>query len=250
MDNLVFEVGGRRILDGISLELETGQILSVMGGSGSGKTTLLKMMIGLLRPTSGRIVIDGEDTMQMSEKELDQARLKMGMVFQYAALLDSLSVYDNIVFGLLRHKKMERAAVDKLVKHLLEQVQLEEYVARQMPAELSGGMQKRVGLARALAMQPSFLFYDEPTSGLDPVTSLAIDQLIMQTRDAFQVTSVVVSHQISSVFRISDRIALLHKGKMCISGTPEEVKASADPDVQQFLQADNITLTHLQSEKN
>jgi phospholipid/cholesterol/gamma-HCH transport system ATP-binding protein len=233
--NLVYEVPQKRVLNDISLQIEKGQIVSVMGQSGSGKTTLLKLLTGLLKPTSGQILIDGTDIAGLSEAELDQIRLKMGLVFQYAALFDSLTVYDNIVFGVSRHRKgLKRSELDALVKNLLEEVQLPD-IEKQYPSELSGGMQKRVGLARALAMDPSIVYYDEPTSGLDPITANTIDELIMETRQRTGVTSVVVSHHLPSIFRISDRVAMLHQGEIVIYGTPAEVQASQNPIVQTFI---------------
>jgi len=162
-------------------------------------------------------------------------RLKMGLVFQYAALFDSLNVYDNVTFGVVRHRKrIKRAELDALVRDRLAQVDLEG-IEQQFPSELSGGMQKRVGLARALAMDPSIVFFDEPTSGLDPITANTIDELIMGTRKRLGVTSVVVSHHLPSIFRISDRVAMLHQGEIIIYGTPDEVQASSNPIVQEFL---------------
>ena len=234
--NLVYEVPGKRILDNINLDIETGEILSIMGQSGSGKTTLLKLLTGLRRPTSGSITIDDVDIASLNERELDQARLKMGLVFQYAALFDSLSVYDNIVFGIVRHRKgTAKADLDKTVNSLLEEVGLPG-LGHRMPAELSGGQQKRIGLARALAMKPSLVFYDEPTSGLDPITAVTIDDLILSTRDLNRVTSVVVSHHLPSIFRISDRIAMLDRGRVVACGTPAELLISDSPSVQRFIE--------------
>lgn len=233
--NLSYEVPQKRILKDVNLEIETGEIVSVMGMSGSGKTTLLKLLTGLIKPTSGQILVGDVDIAQLSEAELDEVRLKMGLVFQYAALFDSLTIYDNIVFGVVRHRKrIKRKELDALVRKLLAQVQLEG-VEKRLPSELSGGMQKRVGLARALAMEPSIVFYDEPTSGLDPVTANTIDELIMDTRERMQVTSVMVSHHLPSIFRISDRVAMLHQGEIVIHDTPEKVQNSPDPIVQRFI---------------
>jgi phospholipid/cholesterol/gamma-HCH transport system ATP-binding protein len=233
--NLIYEVPRKRILNNINLTVESGQIVSIMGQSGSGKTTLLKLMTGLLRPTSGEILIDGEDICKLDETALDKVRLKIGLVFQYAALFDSLNVYDNIIFGVARHRKrVKKAELDKIVQERLAEVQLEG-LEKQFPSQLSGGMQKRVGLARALAMQPSIVFYDEPTSGLDPITAHAIDELIMGTRKRTHVTSVVVSHALPSIFKISDRVAMLHQGEIVIEDTPDAIKNSTNPIVQEFL---------------
>ncbi len=233
--NLTYEVPGKRILHNVNLDIQTGQIVSIMGQSGSGKTTLLKLLTGLLKPTSGEILIDDVDITNLDETALDKVRLKLGLVFQYAALFDSLTVYDNIVFGVVRHRKrVKRQELDKLVHDRLEEVEMEG-VELQFPSELSGGMQKRVGLARALAMQPSIVFYDEPTSGLDPITANTIDELIMATRLRTKVTSVVVSHHLPSIFRISDRVAMLHQGEIIIYGTPAEVQAAPNEIVQGFI---------------
>jgi len=239
--DLIYEVPNKRILNGVNLDVETGQIVSIMGRSGSGKTTLLKLMTGLIKPTSGRILIDGVDIVPLSESDLDRVRLKIGLVFQYAALFDSLSVYDNIVFGVVRHQKLERKYLEQLVRDLLADVQLQG-IEQQYPSQLSGGMQKRVGLARALAMKPATVFYDEPTSGLDPITAHTIDELIMDTRTRTGVTSVVVSHHLPSIFGISDRVAMLHQGKIVIFDTPGTVRASQDPVVREFINPERGTI--------
>ncbi len=234
-----YEVDDKVILNQINLEVRSGEILSVMGQSGSGKTTLLKLMTGLVCPTSGQISVDEQDICRLTPRGLDVVRLKMGLVFQYAALLDSLTVYENIVFAVRRHRpKTTHKQLDELVTTLLDAVQLEGLQDR-YPAELSGGQQKRVGLARALAMQPSLIFYDEPTSGLDPLTCFAIDTLIVNTRKRFGVTSIVVSHNIPSVRRISDRVALLYNGDIHCIGTPDEMMTSTDPIVSEFMHADD-----------
>jgi phospholipid/cholesterol/gamma-HCH transport system ATP-binding protein len=233
--NLIYDVPQKRVLNDVSLEVEQGAIVSIMGQSGSGKTTLLKLMTGLLKSTSGRIVIDGTDITRLPEIELDRVRLKMGLVFQYAALFDSLNVYDNVIFGVVRHRRgIQRSTLDALVRDRLAQVNLEG-IELQFPSELSGGMQKRVGLARALAMDPAIVFFDEPTSGLDPITANTIDELIMGIRQRLGVTSIVVSHHLPSIFRISDRVAMLHQGEIILYGTPDEVQASSNPIVQGFL---------------
>ena len=240
--NLVYEVPGKRILNDINLEINRGEIVSIMGQSGSGKTSLLKLLTGLNRPTGGVIEIDGVDIAKLNERELDKMRLKLGLVFQYAALFDSLNVHDNIIFSVARHRRgVKKSELDAIVKKLLAEVELEG-IETQFPSQLSGGMQKRVGLARALAMQPQFVFYDEPTSGLDPITAHTIDELIMQTRRNMNVTSVVVSHALPSIFKISDRIAMLHQGEIVIYDTPDAVRASTDPIVQEFLAPERDSL--------
>ncbi len=234
--NLSYYVPEKKILHDVSFEVEAGEILSIMGPSGSGKTTLLKLLTGLLVPTSGEIWIDGENIANMSETQLDQARLKMGLVFQYAALFDSLNVYDNIVFSVTRHKKRtSRAELDNIVRDRLDQVGLGE-VEWLYPSQLSGGMQKRVGLARALAMNPAFIFYDEPTSGLDPLSAHNIDTLIQNTGRSLQVTSVVVSHHLPSIFRISDRVAMISEGELIAIDLPEHIRDSKNNIVRAFLE--------------
>lgn len=240
---LHFTVDGRAILEGITLDVAPGEILCVMGLSGAGKSTILRCIAGLIPATSGQILIDGTDIVGLGERELLPIRAKMGVVFQYAALFDSMNVYENIAFGLIRGPrrsefcKRPKAEIAQLVAEHLEVVGLPG-IERRMPAELSGGMRRRVGLARALATEPEIVLYDEPTSGLDPVTAAAIDDLILETRDTKGVTSVVVSHDMSSIFRIADRVLMLYEGKAQIYGTPTEVRASTDPVVQQFIRGE------------
>lgn len=219
----------RPVLKGVNLTVGEGKICVIMGSSGGGKTTLLKCISGLLRPSEGAVTVDGVDVV----KSPDEAHRTMGLVFQYAALLDSLTVKDNVLFGVRRQreKKFSRQEEDELLGGLLKEVGLEGTEGL-MPSELSGGMRKRVGLARALAMEPKVLLYDEPTSGLDPVTAYSIDRLIVDTRDRLGVTSLVVSHDVSSVLRVADQIVFLHKGEILYDGdakgfvgsTAEEIK--------------------------
>lgn len=229
-----FMVHEHAILSDVTLDVASGEILSLMGMSGSGKTTLLKCLGGLTRPTSGSIRIDDDELVSMPEAALDRVRLRMGFVFQYAALFDSMTVFDNVAFGLRQHGRLSDAELRERVAERLKDVNLEGTEAL-YPSELSGGMQKRVGLARALAMDPTVLLYDEPTSGLDPVIGRAIDDLIVETRDRFAVTSVVVSHDIETIFRISDRIAMLDGGRIVAVGTPDELRASEEPKVREFI---------------
>lgn len=229
-----YAVPEKRILQDVNLTVGRGEILAVMGKSGSGKTTLLKCLAGLIKPTGGQILLFGQDIVPLSEAQLDDVRLKIGLVFQYAALFDSLSVYDNVSFGVVNHRRIGRREVSRLVADRLAEVGMPD-TERLFPSQLSGGMQKRVGLARALAMEPSILLYDEPTSGLDPVIAHSIDDLIVQTRDRLGVTSVVVSHDIGSIFRIADRIVMVDEGRIIASGTPAEIRSSENPKVREFV---------------
>lgn len=209
--------GDNHVLDAIDLDVGEGEILAVMGSSGGGKTTLLKCISGLLRPTEGEITVDGIDVI----KKPEQARSRIGLVFQYAALFDYLNVAQNIMFGVERRRKIKKKDAAAFVQDRLAEVGLAG-TELLLPSELSGGMRKRVGLARVLALEPKVLLYDEPTSGLDPVTAYSIDELIVETRDQRKVTSVVVSHDVTSVFRVADRIAFLYEGKVLFLGTPDE----------------------------
>ncbi len=235
-----FAVEGREILKGITASVAAGEILCVCGLSGSGKSTLLKLISGLARATSGEVLIDGTEITKLSERELDKIRAKMGIVFQYAALFDSMTVFDNIAFGLLRgprraeNKKIKPFTLNRTVAELLRDVGLPG-IERRMPAELSGGMRRRVGLARALATRPEIILYDEPTSGLDPVTAAAIDDLIVETGTRNRVTSLVVSHDMNSILKIADRVLMIYDGQRHFWGSPDEFKNSPDPVVQQFV---------------
>jgi ABC-type transport system involved in resistance to organic solvents, ATPase component len=241
--DLHFSVEDREILKGITLSIAPGEVLCVMGLSGSGKSTLLRNLAGLVKPTRGEIYIDGQEISRLSEDQLLEVRAKIGVVFQYAALFDSMNVFENIAFGILRgprrreNRKLKRSALMQMVAERLRDVGLPG-IEKRMPADLSGGMRRRVGLARALATTPDIVLYDEPTSGLDPVTAAQIDDLILRTRDQNNVTSVVVSHDMGSIFRIADRVLMIYEGKAQIYGTRDEVRASNDPVVRQFIAGD------------
>jgi phospholipid/cholesterol/gamma-HCH transport system ATP-binding protein len=235
IDDLQYAVPGKRILHDIHLKVEGGSILAVMGMSGCGKTSLLKCIAGLVKPTGGHVFIEGQDIVPLSESELDRVRLRIGLVFQYAALFDSLTVFENVSFGLRHHRKLSRKEMARIVAERLEDVGMSD-TENLYPSQLSGGMQKRVGLARSLAMEPAVLLYDEPTSGLDPVIARNIDDLILETRDKMGKTSVVVSHDIASIFRIADRIAMLDAGTVIAYGTPEDMRQSDHPKVKEFVQ--------------
>lgn len=229
----------RHVLKNVNFEVKKGETLVVIGASGSGKSTLLKLLIGLIQPEEGKIFIDGEEISHMSEEELDQVRLKMGMVFQYSALFDSMSVGDNVGFGLREHSRLSEDEIGRIIKEKLKLVELEGF-ENYMPNELSGGMKKRVSLARAIAFEPSILLYDEPSSGLDPITSARIDELIVQMQKVLGVTSIVVTHDMKSAFYIADRIAMIYEGEMIAIGTPDEIRHSSDARVQEFIDVSRI----------
>lgn len=222
------------VLDGLSLQIQTGETMVIIGRSGCGKSVLLKHIIGLMRPQSGRVLIDGVDVNHLSGHALDQLRMKFGMLFQNAALFDSMSVEDNVAFALREHTSMTPDAIRKRVRECLQVVGLGNVEAL-YPAELSGGMRKRVGLARALAIRPEILLYDEPTTGIDPIMGDLINELIVTLRDRLRVTSVVVTHDMRSAEKVADRIAMLYNGKIIAVGTPKEIAQSENPYVQQFI---------------
>lgn len=232
-----YRVGGASILRRIDLHVRKGETMAVMGMSGAGKSTLLKCVGGLLRPTGGEMLVEGVDIARMKEGDLDKIRGRIGMVFQYAALFDSLNVYENVAFGLRRHTRKTEDEIGEMVCQRLSMVGLAG-TEKKMPSELSGGMQKRVGLARALAMNPDIVLYDEPTSGLDPITAAAIAELIIKTRDELGVTSVLVSHDIPSITRVASRIAMIHRGRIIASGTVEEMELCEDATVRQFMKGE------------
>ncbi len=225
---------GRVILDAIRLEVRRGETLVIMGGSGSGKSTMLRLMIGNAMCDGGDIIASGRSLRSMTEDQLDDYRKTVGVLFQSGALFNSMSVADNVALPLREHTDLEEATIQIMVKIKLELVGLRQH-ADKMPAMLSGGMKKRAGLARAIALDPHILFYDEPSAGLDPVTSAEIDQLIIDLNKKLGVTSVVVTHEMDSAFRIADRMVLLDRGKFIASGTPEQMRTSADPLVHQFV---------------
>ena len=225
---------GKQILQNINLEIPQGQTMVIIGPSGSGKSTILRLIIGLLRPTAGEIWVKGQEISKLSEDELNKIRMGMGMVFQYSALFDSMSVGENVAFGLREHTDLSESEITKIVSRNLRMVGLGER-EHVMPNELSGGMKKRVSLARAIAMKPEIMLYDEPTAGLDPIMSGIIDRLTMNTKRMLGVTSVVVTHQMSSAFTIADRIAMIHGGQIIEVGTVEEIKHSNNALVQQFI---------------
>jgi phospholipid/cholesterol/gamma-HCH transport system ATP-binding protein len=227
--------GGQRVLGGIDLKVPYGETLAVLGRSGTGKSVLLKLLVGLQTPDSGSIAIDGQEIIGLSSNKLNEVRKAIGFLFQYAALYDSLTVGANVEFPLKRHRKEMSASKRKeRAGELLEQVGMEDH-ARKMPAQISGGMKKRVGLARALALEPKILLFDEPTSGLDPITSAEIDELILQVQKRYKTASIVVTHDLHSARTISDRLALVHEGRILMEGSFDDLNQSRDEFVLRFL---------------
>jgi phospholipid/cholesterol/gamma-HCH transport system ATP-binding protein len=225
---------GFPVLKGVSLQFWAGTTTVILGGSGSGKTVLMKHIIGLLKPDSGEVWVDGVEITRLSGRDLQEQRQKMGMVFQNAALFDSMTVGDNVAFPLREHSPYSEPEIAKRVKDKLAVVSLFD-VEKKFPAELSGGMRKRVGLARAIIRDPKIVLYDEPTTGLDPLTTENVDEMIITAREKLQVTSVVISHDIGSAFHVADRLAVLHLGRIVEEGPPEKVRKSQEPHTRQFL---------------
>lgn len=232
--------GDTEVLRGIDLVCRHGETTCIVGGSGAGKTTLLRLVVALEKPTSGSIYVDGDDTVPMGERELNAVRQKFGMVYQYAALLDSINVLDNVAFPLVEHTKLSKAEIRQRVVDKLRILELDESVLTKFPAELSGGMRKRVGLARALMLDPPIVVYDEPTSGLDPLTSRAVDDLIDETRRQFGVTSLVITHDIASCFRLADQAVLLIKGQIAARGRPEELAHGGSEVAGEFIRMSGV----------
>jgi phospholipid/cholesterol/gamma-HCH transport system ATP-binding protein len=227
--------GPKVVLDGVSLEVRNGETLAVIGGSGSGKSVLLKSIVRLLEPESGRITVDGKDVASLRREQLYQLRRDVGYVFQFAALFDSMTVFDNVAMGLRRVPGLGEPEIARAVGDSLRRVEMEGYDDR-LPAEISGGQRKRVGLARAIATRPAYLLYDEPTSGLDPVTTAVIDEMILRMARELSVTSVVVTHDMKSAYTVANRIAMLYQGRIRFVGTPDEIRATDDPVVRGFIE--------------
>ena len=232
--NLQKSYGAQKILDGVSFRIMNGESVVIIGRSGGGKSVLLKHLIGLLKPDSGEVLIDGENIELMNERQLLRIRRNFGMVFQGAALFDSMTVAENVAFGLRRHEHLTEVEISKRVAETLEMVDLPGTEGKN-PAELSGGMRKRVGLARAIIYEPKIVLYDEPTTGLDPIVSDSIDKLIIRVRDTLKVTSIVVTHDMRSARRVGNRVMMLHEKKLYANATPQEFFASQDPIVRQFV---------------
>jgi phospholipid/cholesterol/gamma-HCH transport system ATP-binding protein len=227
--------GAHKVLKGVDLDIERGRINIIIGGSGQGKSVLMKHLMGLLKPDAGRIWVDGEDVVPLDDYELNRVRRKFGMLFQYAALFDSLTVEQNVAFPLVEHTRKSKDEIHELVVKRLHTLGLRN-IEKKFPAELSGGMRKRVGLARALVLEPEILLYDEPTTGLDPVATKNVDDMIRDISNETGVTSVVISHDMASTFRIAHRISMLYGGQIAVSGTPDDIKRSRLPFVREFVE--------------
>ena len=227
--------GNNVVLNGLNLFIEVGRVTVIIGQSGGGKSVLLKHMIGLIRPDKGKVEIDGQDITAFNERQLNEIRKRFGMLFQEAALFDSMTVGQNVAFPLIEHTKLPKSTIREIVSEKLAHVGLRG-VEDKMPSELSGGMKKRVGLARAIALEPEIILFDEPTTGLDPIMADAIDQLIVDIQSRLNVTCVVISHDITGTFKIAHKIAMLYQGKIIEYGTPEEIKNGRNPILKQFLE--------------
>lgn len=236
--NLIKRFGERTVLDGINLSVPEGKITVIMGGSGCGKSTLLKNLIGLLRPEEGEIWIEGKNVALLPDRDFDEVRKKFGMLFQGAALFNSLNVGENVALPLREHTDLSEEIVQIIVKIKLELVGLTGFEGF-FPHQISGGMKKRVALARAIALDPKIVFYDEPGAGLDPITASMIDQLILDLSRKLKITSVVVTHEMKSAFRIADQMVVLHRGKVVAEGSPETVQQSNNPYVRQFIHGES-----------
>ncbi|OPY65361.1 MAG: putative ABC transporter ATP-binding protein [Syntrophorhabdaceae bacterium PtaU1.Bin034] len=246
MENIAIRVkdvyksfGNQKVLNGINLQVERGETTVIIGKSGGGKSVLMKHLIGLMKPDRGEIWVDGTEITGLKEPEMNEVRKRFGMLFQEAALFDSMNVEDNIAFPLREHTNLPQREISRIVNGKLGEVGLSGFNSK-MPSELSGGMKKRVGLARALALDPEIVLFDEPTSALDPVISLTIEELIKETQLKLKKTYVVISHDILGMFRIADKVAMLYEGKIVAFGTPDEIRRSEQPAVREFLRATRI----------
>lgn len=234
LQNIVKHFGDHLVLDNLNLKVETGETKVIIGRSGCGKSVMLKHIVGLLAPENGKVFVDGQDIWQLDEKRMNQLHMKIGMVFQGGALFDSLSIWENVGFVLREYSTLKEPEIRKRVKEALNLVNLFD-VENKMPSELSGGMKKRVAVARALCVRPQIILYDEPTTGLDPITADAINVLIDELHDKLKVTSIVVTHDMRSAYKVADKIAMLYNGKIIAEGTPDEVRYTHDSIVHQFI---------------
>lgn len=237
--NLHKSFNDNHVLRGVNLYAERGETMVIIGGSGCGKSVLIKHIIGLLTPDEGSVIVDGVDILRLSEKDLNELRKKFGMLFQGSALFDSLTVWENVGFGLMQHTTLSREEIRETAKQKLEMVGLRG-IEDIMPSELSGGMRKRVGLARAIAMGPEIILYDEPTTGLDPIMADAINDLIVEMKKKLNVTAIAITHDMVSAYKIGDRIAMLYEGKILEVGTPEGIRKSENPAVRQFITGSSV----------
>jgi phospholipid/cholesterol/gamma-HCH transport system ATP-binding protein len=246
LQQVTMQFGAQRVLHAIDLDIQRGQTLAIIGESGCGKTVMLKLIIGLLRPTVGRVTFDDKQLESLSERELTQQRLRFGFLFQGAALFDSLSVYDNVAFGLHAQSSKPEPEIGEIVRQRLQEVGLPPAVVAKKPAELSGGMKKRVGLARALALDPEVMLYDEPTTGLDPIMTDVINELILQTRRQRPITSIIVTHEMKTVNKVADRVVMLYplsrllpgEPQILFDGSPDQLRDCPEPRVRQFIEGE------------
>jgi phospholipid/cholesterol/gamma-HCH transport system ATP-binding protein len=234
LEGVTMMYGNRAVLDKVDLKVPRGKITVVMGGSGSGKSTCLKLIVGFIRPSEGKIWIDGKDVLQLTPDQRIEVQKSIGMSFQYSALFDSMTVYDNVAFPLREHTRLSEAEIHARVVAMLERLGLPG-TEDKAPSDLSGGMKKRVGVARAIMLQPKIMLFDEPESGLDPITTTSIAELIMEMRDSFRITCLVISHNLESTRLIGDKVCMLYNGKIIAEGTPAELDANPNPILQQFL---------------
>lgn len=232
--NLYKSFGKNKVLNNLNLTIKKGETTVIIGRSGCGKSVLLKHIIGILKPDSGQVFVDNKDMTRLNSKQLNNVRMKFGMLFQGSALFDSLSVWENVAFGMIEHTSKKKHEIMERVKECLSLVGMEG-VEKLKPAELSGGMRKRVGLARSICMKAEIILYDEPTTGLDPIMADAINDLILELHDKLKVTSVAVTHDMTSAYKIADKIAMLYGGKIVGIGTPDEIKNTKDPIIKQFI---------------
>jgi len=235
--------GDNPVLRGVNLSIERGRITTIIGGSGSGKSVLVKHIIGLLKPDRGRILFEGTDITSLGPAALAELRRNFGMLFQHSALFDSMNVEDNVAFPLVEHTRLKTREIARVVAEKLDLLGLHG-VEKRFPSELSGGMRKRVALARAVVLNPKVIIYDEPTTGLDPIMTLNVDSMIKEAADKLKITSIVISHDMASTFRISERIAVIHEGTILEQGTPADIVASGHPYVSRFLAASTAPTPH------
>ena len=227
-------LAGHKVLNGVHLKIEKGKTCVIIGRSGCGKSVLLKHIVGILKPDKGKVVIDGQDVGTLAEKELNALRLKMGMVFQGGALFDSMTVGENVGFGLIEHDHIPHRKLLERIESSLAMVNLHG-IGNLMPSELSGGMRKRVALARAICINPQIILYDEPTTGVDPITADSINELIRSMHDKLKITSIVVTHDMKSAYKVADKIAMLYQGRIIAEGSSEEIQKTRNPIVHQFI---------------